>query len=131
MVKTKAQLIEELRAAGNPLEDAILEAMTVKELTALLEADPGEPAAPAVATVRRKINRGSTRRINRASDTFRGALRAFAEELDRQAWVEDDTGKRIGSIALVTYLRQVEQDVNDELNKLAGTGAAKDPTAIN
>ena len=132
MVKTKAQLIEELQGAGNPLETEVLEQMTVKELTALLEGGAADPVEPetAVATVRRKVNRGSIRRINKASDTFRGALKAFAEELDRQAWVEDDQGARVGSVVLVQYLREVETDVNDELNKLLGSPAAKDPSAI-
>jgi hypothetical protein len=129
MVKTKAQLIEELQDAGAPLEKEVLEQMTVKELTALIEGE-GDVPETAVATVRRKVNRGSIRRINKASDTFRGALKAFAEELDRQAWVEDDQGSRVGSVALVQYLRQCEADVNDELNKLLGSPAAKDPSAI-
>lgn len=126
MAKTKAQLIAELRAAGNETADAELEAMKVAELEALLE-----PDGPAQTTVRRRINRGSTRRINKASETFLGALRAFAQELDRQAWVEDDKGARVGSCALVTYLKQVEEDVVGELAKLTSDPkAAKDPSAI-
>jgi hypothetical protein len=128
MVKTKAQIIEELhQAAGNPLEKEALEQLTVKELTALLESD-GEPPVEAtqVATVRRKVNRGSMRRINKASDTFRGALKAFADELDRQAWVEDDKGARVASIALVAYLRQVERGCHrraeQALHRTAGEG---------
>jgi hypothetical protein len=131
MVKTKAQLIEELQAAGNPREKEALEQLTVKELTKLLEGD-GEPPVEAtqVATVRRKVNRGSMRRINKASDTFRGALKAFVDELDRQAWVEDDKGDRVASIVLVAYLRQVDQDVTDELNKLFTAPQAKDTAAV-
>jgi hypothetical protein len=134
MVKTKAQLIEELQDAGNPLEKEVLEQMTVKELTELLEGKGEPPVEPepetAVATVRRKVNRGSMRRINKASDTFRGALKAFADELDRQAWVEDDKGARVASIALVAFLRQVDQDVADELNKLFTAPQAKDTAAV-
>jgi hypothetical protein len=131
MVKTKAQLIEELQDAGTPLEKEVLEQMTVKELIALIEGEGDVPEeATQVATVRRKVNRGSMRRINKASDTFRGALKAFADELDRQAWVEDDKGARVASIALVAYLRQVDQDVNDELNKLFTAPQAKDTAAV-
>jgi hypothetical protein len=134
MVKTKAQIIEELIKEGIPLEKEVLEQMTVKELTALLESKAGPPVEPepeAATEVRRKVNRGSTRRINNASGTFQKALAAFAAELDRQAWVEDSKGARIASVALVTYLKQVGEDVNAELLKLTSDPKqAQTPAAV-
>jgi hypothetical protein len=92
---------------------------------------PKAPAKPKATEVRRKVNRGSTRRINNASETFQKALAAFAAELDRQAWVEDNNGARIGSVALVTYLKQVGEDVNAELLKLTSDPKqAKTPAAV-
>jgi hypothetical protein len=57
-----------------------------------------QAAAAAEETVlqRRKIGRGSTRRIVRAKDTLDAALEAFRKEMDTEVYQVDAEGKRIG-----------------------------------
>ena len=55
--------------------------------------------------MRRKVNRGSTRRINRALGNVEEALDAFAAEIDRQVWVTDENGERVAPHPLVEEVR--------------------------
>lgn len=69
--------------------------------------DPLKALAAPGGVTRRKINRGSTRRINRALEAFQKSCVDFAEELDRQAYITDDDGKKTGSLDVVKDLRDL------------------------
>ena len=67
---------------------------------------------------RRKVNRGSRRRIERALTDLNKALDAAVAEFDMQAFMADDEGNRIGDWPAVTELRQAKERVNERVNAL-------------
>ena len=73
---------------------------------------------------RRKINRGSTRRITRALDKFGKDMDAFIAEIDLQAYVADENGERIGEAPLVKALRDMKAGVTQEVNGILGLNDA-------
>lgn len=78
--------------------------------------------APArdLSLTRRKVNRGSTRRITAAMDAFDKACDAFIKEMDLQFYVADENGNRVAEWDFVGHLKEmkagVRQTVNDELH---------------
>lgn len=66
-----------------------------------------EAPVPAVTAARRRVNRGSTRRINRALEAVQKSLNEFAKEMDLQAFLIDDDGNRIGSLPWVEAMRNL------------------------
>ena len=107
---TKAELIAQITALKVPeghtaMTEEELGKLTNAELEQMIanaaensvvpgEGEPGEGAEDKVAALaapggvtRRKVNRGSTRRINRALETLKLALDSFADEIDRQGHV--------------------------------------------
>lgn len=115
----KDDLVAEAKSLGIELDSS----ETISDLGAKIAAHKaaagdGEPARGEV--VRRKINRGSTRRITRALDKFGKDMDAFIAEIDLQAYVADDKGERIGEAPLVKVLRDVKAGVTHEVNGILG-----------
>lgn len=65
---------------------------------------------------RRRVNRGSRRRIERALSAFQKASREFAKELDLQLFMADEKGERIGAWPVVEDIGAFRQYVTDEIN---------------
>ena len=100
---TAAELESMLAQMRVPVPMSTLEALPMSTLEAL--------SAPGGVT-RRKVNRGSTRRINRAFENFTKATNAFMEELDHQVFMTDAEGSRVDEHPLVVNLRTMLKDVN-------------------
>lgn len=60
---------------------------------------------------RRKMNRGSTRRLARAHGAVDDALEAFAKEIDMQVYMTDEDGNRIAACELVQTVGAVRKDI--------------------
>jgi len=81
------------------------------------KADPAK-TVPKGELTRRKVSRGSRRRIERALADLNKALDAAVAEFDMQAFMADDEGNRIGDWPVVTELRQAKERVNGRVNAL-------------
>lgn len=66
---------------------------------------------PAVNVTRRKVSRGSTRRIMREVEAVEKALAAFSKELDLQVYLTDADGNRVGQHPLVGDIAAFRQHV--------------------
>lgn len=73
--------------------------------------DPIKALAAPGGVTRRKVNRGSTRRINRALEKVLVDLRAFRDEIDTQAFVTDRSGKRTGSVKIVEDIDRLRAEL--------------------
>ncbi len=137
MARTKAEVLDLIEKAGGEVSEP--DSMTVpqlEELLKMLEADKAAAAANDTAVggndtpagddgeddkltalgkpggvTRRKLNRGSTRRINRALEAIQKACRDFADEIDTQVFVTDEDGKRVDEIDLVKGFRAMPDDL--------------------
>ncbi len=137
MARTKAEVLDLIEKAGGEVSEP--DSMTVpqlEELLKMLEADKAAAAANDTAAggndtpagddgeddkltalgkpggvTRRKLNRGSTRRINRALEAIQKACRDFADEIDTQVFVTDEDGKRVDEIDLVKGFRAMPDDL--------------------
>lgn len=97
---------------------------TKAEIEDMIEAAndvPADPASEAVPVVRRKVNRGSTRRIVVAHEAFDKALGAFIAEIDAQVFESVETDKdgvpvRSGEWPFVTDLRRMREVVREAIN---------------
>lgn len=67
---------------------------------------------------RHKINRGSMRRLQRALAEFQTSIDATVKEMDRQAYLVDDSGARVGEWSLVTYLKDVREKTTLAVNEV-------------
>jgi hypothetical protein len=137
MVKTKAQIADEIAATGADRPDP--DDFTVAELQAMLDrlANPVEgqtisgseltgahDAVTSPVVQRRKVSRGNSRRIARAQAELGKALKAFRQEIGVLIYLADpDTGERVGDHELVGAAFAFEQYVNQEL------GAVLSPSA--
>ena len=83
----KPELIETAKGLGAPVAGN----ETVEQLGALIVA-----AMDPVKLKRAKVNRGSSRRIVRASEAIELALNEFGTEMDRQVFVIGENGERSG-----------------------------------
>ncbi len=124
----KDDLIAEATSLGIDLDSnetiAVLEAKIAAH-----KAGPGAgetiSGAPEGGTLtRRKINRGSTRRITRALEKFGKDMDAFIGEIDLQAYVVDENGERMGEAPLVKALRNMKAGVTHEVNGILGLNDA-------
>ncbi len=99
---------------------------TVDELRAMLaeasepKKEAGESAALAAlrepgGVTRRKVNRGSTRRMNRALMAAQRALTEFAKEIDIQVYVTNDKGDRIDEVPLVAEIREFSASLSGKV----------------
>lgn len=77
-----------------------------------------EGATAVAVPVRRKVNRGSTRRINRAFENFEAAAAAFQEEIERQAWLADDKGERVADHPIVAGLKNYRAGLRADVGRL-------------
>jgi hypothetical protein len=119
---TKKELVEAIAAAGG--DELNKDSFTVEELEAKLaeiQAPAEEQVNPLDALkapgglTRRKVNRGSTRRIARAHSAFQAALTAFADELDLQVYITNEDGKRTGEAELVKGLRALGPEISEQI----------------
>jgi hypothetical protein len=85
--------------------------------------------APELMVARRKVNRGSTRRINRALEAAMSALADFEKEIDMQAFLVDDKGERAAEHPLVNEVREMSQHLRIEVFKLTNPEADPEPEA--
>lgn len=69
--------------------------------------DPVKALTQPGGVTRRKFNRGSTRRINRALESVQKELLAFCTEIDMQAYLTDDEGNRVGSLPWIEAMRNL------------------------
>lgn len=67
---------------------------------------------------RRKVNRGSRRRIERTVAALNSQMDAAIKELDLQAFVADDDGNRVGEWPAVARLREAKARINADVNQL-------------
>lgn len=130
MAKTKAELVKELEEKGIQADPA---KHSVKELEDMLNQAPdetsGKPDAVAKlrepgGVTRRKVNRGSTRRLVRALENFDKAIDVFITEVDIQAFVTDEKGERIDELEMVKGLRSLKQEVANGIAEITAPPAA-------
>lgn len=109
----KADLIEQAKALGLELTGD----ETVVELEAKIAAeDTGDNTVPAL--MRRRVNRGSRRRMERALKKFNTDIDAAIKEFDLQAFIADEDGNREEDWPLVGEMRRFRQHVIDQVNGL-------------
>lgn len=75
-----------------------------------------ETAKPEAA--RRRISRGSTRRLERAAADVSNALANAIREIDFQVYEADEDGNRIGEAPIVADMRRFRDEINQRLNAL-------------
>lgn len=79
--------------------------------------EAGESPLTELQPTRRKINRGSTRRINRAVENIENALDEFARELDGQVYLADAEGNREAEHPLVTDVKNMKDFIRDAVQQ--------------
>ncbi len=130
MNKTElAMAIEDI--SGNPIvpdnhTKAELEAMLAAVTDGSDEPTPDVPSGPAgpveefpegvFEIQRRKMNRGSTRRIHRATENVVKALSDFSKEIDQQVFAVDSNGRRSGEHPLIAVLRRVKDHIKSSVS---------------
>lgn len=115
----KDELIEKAKSLGIELDSN----ETVADLEAKIAAYSGEEGPEPEGTtgaagelVRRRVNRGSRRRIERALTAFQKACDAFAEEMDLQLFMADEDGERIGRWPVVDDVEGFKSHITNEIN---------------
>ena len=110
----KAELTEALKVQGVEAPHGA----TKSKLEEMFAANTGPAAGNAVAGLtRRRINRGSTRRIMKAVTAFDKGMEAFIKEIDLQFYEADDKGERVREWDMVKSLRLMRQGVIEEINQ--------------
>jgi cell fate (sporulation/competence/biofilm development) regulator YlbF (YheA/YmcA/DUF963 family) len=125
---TKAEIADEItEITGEPIEAG---EYSKEELEAKLHEIKGnlDPVAETEdkleqlrqpgGVTRRKVNRGSTRRLHRALEEAEKALAEFEKEVDLQAYVTDDEGNRVDDLPLVHAVREARQLFRDGINEI-------------
>ena len=79
---------------------------------------PKKKAEPELTPTRRKINRGSTRRINRAHEAVDAAMNEFIKEIGLQAFLADEDGERVADHPLVGELKEMQAHIRVEVFKI-------------
>tara|TARA_R110000796_G_scaffold129256_3_gene244997 strand:+ start:1584 stop:2006 length:423 start_codon:yes stop_codon:yes gene_type:complete len=67
---------------------------------------------------RRRVNRGSTRRIVAAANRIDGDLERFIAEMDLQFFEADAKGERLGTCEFVVGLRHMRSDIAQDVNAM-------------
>ena len=67
---------------------------------------------------RRKVNRGSTRRIVRAFENVEKAMAEFTREMDIQVFVTDKDGERTGKAPITLMAEDMTSQLRAEVNKI-------------
>ena len=109
---TKAELTAKALALGIELDSS----ETVADLEAKIAAEEAKPQ-PEPELQRRRINRGSTRRITSALSKFDKAAEEFTKEIDLQFFEADADGNRTGEWGFVKGLREMRTQITTEVNK--------------
>ena len=109
---TKAELMAEAQGMGIELDSS----ETVADLEAKIAAEKAKPKVEPELQ-RRRINRGSTRRITNALSKFDKAAEEFTKEMDLQFFEADDKGERTGEWDFVKDLREMRTQITAEVNK--------------
>lgn len=111
-------------AEGNPVEgstevalDSLPDARLGVASTSPISGEAGESPLSELQPTRRKINRGSTRRINRAVENIENALDEFARELDGQVYLADAEGNREAEHPLVTDVKNMKDFIRDAVQQ--------------
>lgn len=73
---------------------------------------------PEPVIARRKVNRGSTRRVIRALDAFQAAAEAFEKELDLQFYEVNDKGERVGPAPVTVDVRAIRLALGDRVRQM-------------
>lgn len=107
-----------LMARAKELEIELDANETIADLKAKIFKAENKSPEPEGELTRRKVNRGSRRRIERALTDLNKALDAAVAEFDMQAFMADDEGNRIGDWPAVTELRAAKERVNERVNAL-------------
>lgn len=133
---TKAELQDQIESwtGSRPPDD--LAKIDLEKMLAELGGREAELASPQSledlrapgGVTRRKVNRGSTRRINLALVKVRDALEAFAQEIDGQVWITDEHGERIAPHPLVENVRHFRARLSDEVRSFTTPIENKEPT---
>lgn len=67
---------------------------------------------------RRKVNRGSARRISRALKNLTEALEHFRSEIDGQAWIADEDGNRVADHPILEETKAFQSRITAQVNAL-------------
>lgn len=117
----RAENEKKLKEQARPEDQERAAALAKEDAAARIAARGSEAleklAAPGGVT-RRKVNRGSTRRITRAMEAFRKACEDFAAEIDTQVYITDEeTGQRVGTWNFVNMVldlpKRAEQAISE------------------
>lgn len=117
---TKAEMaaaIAELTGA-DPINEIELKSIKSEDLEKMLEEAKAKHQKPELMPARRKINRGSTRRINRAHEAVDAAMNEFIKEIGIQAFLADEDGERAGDHPLVGELKKMQAHIRIEVFKI-------------
>lgn len=116
----KDELIEKAKGLGIALDSnetvADLEAKIAAHEADQKAAAAGDEDKPEGELKRRRVNRGSRRRIERALASFQKACDEFAKELDLQLFMADEEGERIGQWPLVKDVTRFKDGITAEIN---------------
>jgi hypothetical protein len=82
------------------------------------EPSTDEGPMPGPVVERRRVNRGSTRRIVAAANQIDKDLERFIAEMDLQFFEADAKGNRLGTCEFVVGLRHMRSDIAQEVNKM-------------
>lgn len=88
---------------------------TQADLDALIAAKEAEQVP---TLTRRRVNRGSRRRIERAHAKFKDELKAYMAEMDLQGFIADEDGKRVGTWPFVEGLKKFDKEIDEHVNAL-------------
>jgi len=107
---------EKLEAKAKDMGIELDSSETIADLKAKIAAKEAEPK-PEPELQRRRLNRGSTRRITNALSKFDKAAEEFTKEMDLQFFEADADGNRTGEWDFVKALREMRTGVMAEVNK--------------
>ena len=79
---------------------------------------PKKKTETELTAARRKMNRGSTRRINRAFEAVEEAMGKFVNEIGLQAFLADENGERVADHPLVGELKEMQAHIRVEVFKI-------------
>lgn len=107
-------MTKELTAKSEALAAAV-----VKDQSPPATQPPAEDEAPPEPAVqRRKVGRGSTRRIIRAKAALDAALVLFRKEMDREVYQVDANGERTGAWPVLTEVDAFRASIVAQVNEI-------------